>query len=146
MTLSGVLVLLMGYLIFSIKLPMAKSTVYTVPTAIPSPTQLNSDTLWSLVQKWRTDNGFQPYIKDQNLCSYASQRAIQIKSDFSHSGFSIKDICGGNACSGAENLAEGYYSEQDTLTAWIKSPDHLSDLKYNYTNSCIECSGLYCAQ
>ena len=116
-------------------------------TPIPTPTNLNANKLFQLVNDWRVQNGYRPFIKSDSLCKIATVRLSEIEKDFSHDGFSAKRFFP-NAPTGmsGENLAEKYQTEKTTLNAWLNSPEHLANLKYPYKYSCIETSGTYAVQ
>lgn len=115
------------------------------PISLPSPTpiqSLDSDKLFQLVNEWRTQNGYQAYLKDQRLCDIASDRADDF--DYSHAG--LYEKYSGYRYVIQENLVYNYLNEQASLNGWLGSPGHLSTLKKPYLYSCIACDGRYCSQ
>lgn len=109
---------------------------------------VNTQLLWSLVQKWRIDNQLPAYTLDTLTCTTAIIRSKQIQTDWSHQGFlaNPERWCGGNACHIAENLASNIKDEQTILNLWLQSPRHLANLKADYPYACIACDQNYCAQ
>lgn len=105
---------------------------------INSSNPINTETLWSLVQKWRTDNGFQTYMKDQNLCAIATKRVNQLKKiapeKRDHELFESNYSNYPSAM--VENITGGT-SEQDALERWLNSPPHRATLEKPYKYSCI---------
>ncbi len=101
-------------------------------------------TLWTLVQDWRTQQGLTPYKEHPGLCLYASKRLKQVRTDFNHGTFANSWKQSPHMAPfwhAAENLARNYHNEQDTLTAWIASPNHKKNLVGEYEYSCIATDG-----
>lgn len=121
----------------------------TPPVKAPvdiQPPHVNEHNLEILVNKYRVSNGLTELPEDSNLCSYASTRAEQIKTEWDHVPF-MNNRCattGYGTC--GENLAYGYSTEESTLNGWINSRSHRENLNRNWTATCIKCSGNYCAQ
>ena len=110
-------------------------------TPIPTPTNLNADELFQLVNDWRTQNGYQPYIQDERLCKIALDRVNDPQPDF-HRGFLAKYSNYPYVIQ--ENTAENFQNETATLNGWLGSPPHLATLKKPYKDSCIKCYQLVC--
>lgn len=106
------------------------------PQPIPQPQNqvpaVNSEKLWSLIQEWRTVNGFQPYTKDQRLCNIAEDRVTD-SFDY-HQGF--KDKYYTYPYELTEIITEGY-DEQDMLSRWLYSASHSAALRMSYKYSCV---------
>lgn len=116
----------------------------------PTPSvRISAEKLMSIVNDWRYSQGLQPYTKDARLCDLASERISEIQLDYSHNGFLKREK---NRAFGfyyeklGENLAQGYQSPDETLKAWLISPEHLENLSYNYKYSCLKCENTFCAQ
>ena len=136
--------LLIAIVLLILLLPNKSSSVAPVPVK----TDLDASTLYSLIQKWRADNGLNQYETAEGLCKIASLRLEQVKEDWSHSQFQ------GNwtweytkMARVGENLAKDYTFEGLLLIDWLKSPTHRANLDdKNFDYSCIRCSGTYCVQ
>lgn len=112
---------------------------------------INQDELSSIVNKWRYENGLQPFSKNEKLCELASQRSSEIITNWSHDGFRAESSkiapISTTPTNFGENLSQGYWIPQEALNAWINSPEHLKNLKNpTYTQMCIVCTNNYCAQ
>jgi len=114
-------------------------TPTVIPTYEPRPTEipLSAEKLETLVNKWRISQGLQSFIHSEDMCRIAEIRLVDIKTDWSHNGFSADRFCT-QLCTIGENLARGFSTEQDTLNGWLASPDHLAELKTPYTHTCIK--------
>lgn len=120
-----------------------------LPTWTPTPSYLNADTLFSLVNNWRTSENRKPFIKNDHLCDIAKSRLPEIKNDWSHSLFFTHMQNGSycpKGCSLAENLAKEEGVEDQTLDAWLHSASHAANLRGSYTKSCIATDGSYAVQ
>lgn len=105
------------------------------------PTQLNSDTLFSLVNEWRIQTDLQPFTKDERICDMAKIRLIDRKGKVTHEGFKeLHSRVIPNSHAG-ENLITNAKSEQIALTAWLKSASHSANLKEDFKYSCIAAEG-----
>ncbi len=113
---------------------------------------LNENTLFSLVQEWRTENNLPEYNLNQQVCGFAESRLNKQLINFSHDGFqedidAFSKLNGGNPdWIFGENLVQWAISDEDALLGWIESPKHLANLKADYTDSCIKCKYTYCTQ
>jgi uncharacterized protein YkwD len=112
------------------------------PTATPKPIVLDGGRLFNLVNAYRAKNGLKQMIWFHPLCEYSKERSSEIKTDFEHDQF-LADSQSGLLwkycpdCSLAgENLAEGYYSEEAILQAWINSPTHKDNLDGDWDIAC----------
>lgn len=107
---------------------------------------LDENKLMNLVQSWRVKNNLPEYTKSIKTCGVASIRLDEVSIDFSHDSFlersKDEDYWGYNHV--GENLAKDYRSESQTLNEWLHSASHEANLKDNYTESCIRCSGSTC--
>lgn len=111
-------------------LPQEKETVINKP--------LNADELWSLVQEWRTDNGFQPYTKNQSLCRIAGDRTKD-SLDY-HKGLFNKY---GNYQSVLSENGTQAFSDTEALSLWLNSPNHKKALEQPYKYACIAVAPQY---
>lgn len=117
--------------------------VYT-PVASPKTPDISADILFTLVNAWRSENGYLEYKISPTACTFAQTRVKEIQTDFSHDGLYVhaKELPSGSYIS--ENLSEGFNYAYETMDAWVKSPTHLDNLKKDYTHSCIKCEKGYC--
>lgn len=99
---------------------------------------------WTRIQGWRSENNLRQYIYDPVLCTVATARIGEIKTDWSHNGFA-KYIEYTNYKYLGENLAKGFDDSYKMLEAWLRSPTHRYNL-LNYTYSCLVCADNYCVQ
>lgn len=122
-----------------------------IPTNTPSPTPyiFHVKKLYDLVQEWRIQNNLQPYIKSDFLCSIADIRLKETEKQWDHSQFIGSRFCT-SECSLGENLSRFFKTEQGTIDAWIQSPDHLENLKRDFSHTCLKCDTTsisnYCVQ
>lgn len=123
---------------------------FILPTPTPIIIQYPNGQILSLfVNNWRSSNNLQTFTSNETLCDIANQRAIDIQTDWSHDKFipDVQPLVNKYNAYFGENLAKGYYSEQEILNDWIASPEHLVNLKNpTYTHMCIICIQDYCAQ
>lgn len=116
------------------------------PTYIPYPVHQKIDdrVLFDLIQNWRKANLLSTYTEDPALCNFALIRSYEIKQEFSHDGFNRNTNLFGYKTL-AENLAQGFNSEEMYLIGWLNSPGHRQTLELNFTHSCLRCNDGYCA-
>ncbi len=98
--------------------------------------------LFDLVQTYRTSHGLSAYIKSEFLCDIARTRLPEVKTNWSHEGFTAARFCN-DSCWMGENLAKYEGNAQNTLNAWLNSPGHKEALDHNYTHSCLISDGIY---
>lgn len=126
---------------FKASLPDPVVSVIPTPTnepfVLPTRTVISAEKLETLVNNWRVSQNLQPLIHSDNMCKIALIRLSETKKNWSHQGFDASRFCS-KACTLGENLAKGYSTEQQILNAWLKSPDHLTELKTPYTHACIK--------
>lgn len=127
-------------------------TIYVAPTRIiiPAPTAviLSSDKLFQLVNDWRVQNGYQPYLLNESLCIVARERIPEIKIKWSHEGL-FNHLSEFNYVHYGENLGKGYrYANDESriLKDWVNSPEHYENLILPFTDSCIESNDGYVVQ
>jgi uncharacterized protein YkwD len=112
------------------------------PTLVP----ISGDKLFTIVNEWRQEKDYQPYIKSGKACEIATERVKQVSVTFSHDGFYQKINNDPELVKSrwAENISEGYSFNEQILNAWIASPTHYENLIDSYTHSCIKCDSGYC--
>lgn len=112
-----------------------KNVAKSINPIYPTPEfEVIQDKLWLLIQDWRTQNGFQPYIKNQELCRIAEDRA-SVKFD-NHKGFKEKYL--NNPYYLSENIA-GLAPAKNVFDSWLKSSPHRAALEKPYKYSCVAC-------
>lgn len=105
---------------------------------------LNGEILFNLTQSLRSKYHLEPYIKSEFLCQIAQKRLLVVEKKFSHDGFYYKYFC--DDCYLGENLAEGYDTEIQVVTAWELSQTHLENLLAAFTHSCLKTDGFFVVQ
>lgn len=113
----------------------------------PSPKiELDSEKLWNLVNEYRLSKNLPAFIKHQDLCKIAQERAPEIKNEINdpHSGFLTRYKNYPYRIS--ENGETSAIDEQDALGGWIKSAPHHQALLADWQYSCIACSDHHCVQ
>lgn len=105
------------------------------------PIQIDEKTLWNLINEHRMKLDLPPFIKSQELCKEAKERAVEINYDYTHDQFQNREHMYGVA----ENIAHAPTAES-ALRTWLKSPPHRKALEGDWTHSCLACKGEYCAQ
>lgn len=84
---------------------------------------------YNLINEYRKENGLCILIWDDKLYEYANIRAVEASQCWSHTrpdGTSWKEI-DPNTFQG-ENLAKGYDTAQDAVSAWIASQGHKENI------------------
>lgn len=117
----------------------------TISTSTKRP--IDGDILFALIQEWRIQNGVAPYIKNQELCNFANDRLKEVKEQWNHDGFHEQankkytqfELTG-------ENLIRLQNSEKEALESWLKSPEHLKNLKTDFKYTCLVTDGNYVVQ
>lgn len=111
------------------------------PTYSPSPTKvpLNAFRIFNLVNNYRIQNGLKALSWNPSMCPVSDERAKESSIDWSHNGvwtaFSRNNV---HYVYAAENLANGYDSDEETVQNWIDSPEHKKDmLGIHYTDTCV---------
>lgn len=98
------------------------------------------------VNEYRRQNGLSEISSDPSTCEFASLRAGEISSNFSHDGFnsriSSNTLPYPNYSYVNENIAQNSDFTRVT-TSWIASPPHADNLRQNLTHACIRHSGEY---
>lgn len=111
------------------------------PTAIP---QQFGKAITALVNEYRVQNNLSVLTESVPTCSIASGRLIEIKSDYSHTGFykfgSTYDM------PLSENIARNFFTPESVVDGWLKSPTHKENLDKPWTHMCIATDGVYVVQ
>lgn len=116
------------------------------PTIVnQAPINVDENLLFRMINKWRVDNKFKPYNKNNIICAVADKRLPEIIKNFSHEDFQ-KEIQKIKYKSMGENLVKGYDNEEDILNSWLNSQEHYENLVKPYTDSCVRCRDIYCIQ
>lgn len=146
LTWKKILFILLALGVLAILIP---PKTYPAPTEthieIPVP-KVDGDKLESKINDYREKHGLSKLPQDQNLCTYASKRAEEIKTEWDHVPFHQNRCSGTGYRTCGENLAKDYYTEEATLDGWLASPSHLENIKSNWSATCIKCSDNYCAE
>jgi len=104
------------------------------------------------INRFREENNLSFLYEDQNLCSLAKERADYLNNnpqDWSHNGFFL--LAPGFFHQNkyiynriGENLAVGFSSEENILTAWLNSKTHRDNLeKKEYNTMCVAINSGY---
>jgi len=139
-------VLITEFLIGSrLEIPSFGKSIVTPTPVVESDTRLTEDNLWSLVQNWRTQNGFQAYTKDQMLCDFAKVRIKRVVEDPNLEKFKPGDhylLSYDAERSPLRNfrLSENVGRSGDPVTmldSWLDSEAHRIALESDFKYSCI---------
>lgn len=133
---------LTSYIFFRAIFAVTDKSADSQTQTITPPVEIADRVLWSLIQKWRKDNGFVPYIEDKRLCEIAEDRSDDEYDN--HEGFLAKYDNANYPYVMQENLVQLYFPKY-MLEAWLKSPPHRSTLEKPYTHSCVRCNK-HCVQ
>jgi hypothetical protein len=107
------------------------------------PQHINEQDLYSKVVDFKKSKGLTAPTINQSLCKYAELRMGTLPDNWSHDIFfedwkySITPFY-----HQSENLAKRYFSAEDVLDSWIKSPTHLQVLMTNDSYLCIRCDNI----
>jgi uncharacterized protein YkwD len=112
---------------------------------------LVSNKLWAVVNKWRSTQSLDEYIRDKRLCSYAQVRLLELDGDLSHQGFFEfeEQVFAETDFAGlGENLASGVSQQNldEVLENWLNSPEHKRNLGDSFSHACIVCQQSICVQ
>lgn len=116
------------------------STFLKTQKSISYHEEINSESVFEKVQMFRYHAGLDPYKESKSLCSLADIRLKEIQKNFSHDLFysEVKNFYGNNEYHVAENLAKGFNTPDEVITAWLNSPTHKKNLVADYAYSCIK--------
>jgi uncharacterized protein YkwD len=120
----------------------------TSPEVTPSTSGgLNPDTIFTMVNQIRVQNGLAPFEKSAEVCALANERAPELHAEI---------FVNGNMHAGlarrqptipywiTENMIH-QNTEQQAVTWWMNSPIHRSAILGSHTNACVSCQGNSCA-
>lgn len=120
-----------------------------VTSIIPTPTikiVFDENKLWYLLNDWEKRQGYQEYMKDENLCIVSNlmlDNNTLIKENW-NSWFQKTTLSSTYSDAASLSMANAY-SEEDILYRWI------SDIRFEkiirddyYKYSCIKCKGKHC--
>ncbi len=131
----------------------------TVPIVLPTPTRapsvaspvnpsygLNADTVFKLVNDYRSVHGLSPFQRDATTCSVAQKRAPQVYDEIfvtytMHAGLKAMKLPYWITETIINNSTEA-----DAVDWWIDDLPHRQILLGNYTYSCAACYGYSCSQ
>ncbi|MBU2632646.1 CAP domain-containing protein [Patescibacteria group bacterium] len=111
------------------------------PTVLGVYSDISIEELVLLTNQKRSENGAPPLVIDQRLSQAAAGKAMDMFSEnyWAHNSPSGKTPwvfikgAGYNYVFAGENLAKGYSSASDVVSAWMNSPDHRKNmLSQNY--------------
>lgn len=110
---------------------------------------INSNSVWTEYQNYRTTFKLGLLIKNENLCLEATNRAKNTLYNFSHDGYmetylKLKEKFGFEYV--AENLSKDIYEPDILIQRWATSPPHrevLDNKQIKY--GCISCISTNCA-
>lgn len=122
------------------QLPIAESLPISSPSA-----SLNADTIFSMVNSIRQQNGLTPFTKNDQLCSLATSRAPEVTNEIAtgtmHHGMYARNLPYWNN----ENIVS-FNSESAAVDFWMSDSVHRDAILGNTQYSCIACSGNACAE
>lgn len=93
---------------------------------------------YNLINNYRQENGLDILTWDNKLYEYANIRAREASQCWSHTrpdGTSWKEM--NPVIFQGENLAKGYDTAQDAVSAWIASQGHKENILRNFTRTAV---------
>jgi len=114
----------------------------------PTPQEFSEDLLWNDVQNWRTSQNLPQYIKNDELCEVAADRAddgLDYHKGFMEKYNNFKYVMQENDVYGNSGPTPGG-SSLLLLQSWLNSPPHHATLLKPWKYSCIKCFHYDCAQ
>lgn len=132
--------------------PSPSSTPKPSQTSTPSPTSApvtlansNSETMFNMVNDYRSKLGLKAFEKDERICKIAQQRAPQVNGELQsgnlHKGFKDLNL----PYWATENIA-AYASLKEDFNFWISDYIHKKAIESDNKYSCVACSGTSCSQ
>lgn len=122
----------------------AQATAPAVQTT-PAAANVNADVVFELINQHRAQIGKPAFVKDENLCSLAKVRSMEIPAEISngtlHSGLYNRNL----PYWITENAKYGS-DEAGTVQWWLNSPIHRAAIEGDHVYSCGACTGTYCSQ
>lgn len=105
----------------------------------------DESTLLALVSQYRVNRDLPPLKLSNTLCEFASVRADQIQTDWSHNGFftlSSQEPYKTSFYFLGEVLARNLSTNQEILQGWESSPPHKAELdRPDYHHACVKMKG-----
>lgn len=132
---------------FAFKVKLVSSNTVLIPSQNPSEPKasLSADTMFDIINSYRTQNSLTLFQKDDQICSLADARSKELASEFYtgrlHNGLFNRNL----PYYVTENAILGR-SEEFAIQWWLASPIHRSQMFGNFTHSCIKCEGNACSQ
>jgi uncharacterized protein YkwD len=117
----------------------AEGIIISMPTPTINPDATTKSGLLDTINKWRVSQNLNPYTESEFLCKVAEDRLPEIVKEFNHDKLNYKRWC--DDCYISENIAQGYYTNKETLDGWLASPSHKAALLRNYTHTCFSTNG-----
>lgn len=100
--------------------------------------------IWDVLQQWREQKGYVPYVESERVCEVAKTRLREIQQRFDHSQFRAHRFCNeGEICKIAENLAKGQTTAEQVVNDWLASPVHATNLNGGFHESCVATDGYH---
>lgn len=115
------------------------------PTSIPEPISTGNSLIDS-INEYRLTKGRSQISPGGSTCDFATTRASEISSDFSHNGFTSRRDSGSLPYPSYSNVVENIAMTSDGNSAvemWKASPTHDANLQSDITYGCIANSGSY---
>lgn len=134
--------------------PTLAATATPKPSLTPSPVTsavvveppVATGSFISQINAYRASNGLSPVSSNNETCSFASIRAKEIASDFSHNGFTNrinnKSLPYSSYHDVTENIAMNSDSSQ-IVAMWINSPGHAENMRKDTPFVCVVQNGNY---
>lgn len=100
----------------------------------------------SKINEYRRQNGLSDVASDAQTCSFASLRAGEISSNFSHDGFNSRISSGTLPYPDYSYVNENIAQNSDftrVTSSWIASPPHAENMRQVLTYACVRHSGEY---
>ena len=129
--------------------PLVKSS--KIPKTIPNAATASrsaGDYIMNAINDYRGTQGLSAVKTDLNTCSFAKIRALEISTNFSHSGFESRIGTHTLPYSGyhfvTENIAMTS-NYKNVVSMWINSPGHAANMRADTPFVCVEKYGDYYA-
>jgi uncharacterized protein YkwD len=119
----------------------------TAPTS-PPPSNNATGSILDQVNAYRASQGLGPVQSNSETCNFATTRAQEIISNFSHDGFnsrlSSNTLPYAHWSAVTENIAQTS-NPQNVVPMWINSPGHAANMRADTPYVCIQQNGNYYA-
>lgn len=124
---------------------VSPTTTITPVITIKKDPETQENTLINVINEYRKFSGKTELTVNSEVCSFASVRASEISTDFTHSGFDSRRDSGAlpysNWSSVVENIA--FTSNGDPITMWKNSPLHNANMLADLSEGCVMSNGNY---